>query len=266
MKAAGIEARAGAREKEGRRRRTRFGRRRSRRDVHLQRNNSWFLPPHFSRLYPRDLPLLFLAGDSPNTARGIAGRRSGEHAGNCACGEAEISHRNRANLTTSAATCIGLPAPSRLLLPSSLDSTGRESKKIIVATFRWQKNRNRNWRKAPWRSSPVDDEIPTSEKRERARDYHRHRHRTRLLLLAERADQIFSVPRPPRFSSSLSFSLLSLPLCSALTSLLPPQPTLLQRFFETFSYLPPLSDADVAKQVDYITRTDPPRLPPRHVC
>ena len=26
------------------------------------------------------------------------------------------------------------------------------------------------------------------------------------------------------------------------------------RFFETFSYLPPLSDADIAKQVDYITR------------
>ena len=26
------------------------------------------------------------------------------------------------------------------------------------------------------------------------------------------------------------------------------------KFFETFSYLPPLSDADIAKQVDYITR------------
>ena len=32
----------------------------------------------------------------------------------------------------------------------------------------------------------------------------------------------------------------------------PPQPP--QRFFETFSYLPPLSDADIAKQVDYVTR------------
>jgi ribulose-bisphosphate carboxylase small chain len=29
---------------------------------------------------------------------------------------------------------------------------------------------------------------------------------------------------------------------------------MLCRFFETFSYLPPLSDAEVAKQVDYITR------------
>jgi len=26
------------------------------------------------------------------------------------------------------------------------------------------------------------------------------------------------------------------------------------KFFETFSYLPPLSDADIAKQVDYVTR------------
>ena len=34
----------------------------------------------------------------------------------------------------------------------------------------------------------------------------------------------------------------------------PPPPLLPQRFFETFSYLPPLSDADIAKQVDYITR------------
>jgi len=32
------------------------------------------------------------------------------------------------------------------------------------------------------------------------------------------------------------------------------QPLLIKRFFETFSYLPPLSDADTAKQVDYITR------------
>ena len=34
----------------------------------------------------------------------------------------------------------------------------------------------------------------------------------------------------------------------------PPPPLLPQRFFETFSYLPPQSDADIAKQVDYITR------------
>jgi len=57
---------------------------------------------------------------------------------------------------------------------------------------------------------------------------------------------------PPLPSSSfiLSFSPRS-PLPSLF---LPPPPPQLLRFFETFSYLPPLSDADIAKQVDYITR------------
>ena len=34
----------------------------------------------------------------------------------------------------------------------------------------------------------------------------------------------------------------------------PPRPPSPLRFFETFSYLPPLDDAAVARQVDYITR------------
>jgi ribulose-bisphosphate carboxylase small chain len=35
----------------------------------------------------------------------------------------------------------------------------------------------------------------------------------------------------------------------------PPPPHPFPEFFETFSFLPPLSDAEVAKQVDYITRS-----------
>jgi len=51
-----------------------------------------------------------------------------------------------------------------------------------------------------------------------------------------------SAPPPPCCygSSPLSLGLTSAPLPS--------------QFFETFSYLPPLDDAAVAKQVDYITR------------
>ena len=48
-----------------------------------------------------------------------------------------------------------------------------------------------------------------------------------------------SAPRPP-------------PLTSSSTPHLQPLPT--DKFFETFSYLPALSDSEVAKQVDYITR------------
>jgi len=51
-----------------------------------------------------------------------------------------------------------------------------------------------------------------------------------------------TAPPPPCCygSSPLSLGLTSAPLPS--------------QFFETFSYLPPLDDAAVAKQVDYITR------------
>ena len=38
-----------------------------------------------------------------------------------------------------------------------------------------------------------------------------------------------------------------------LTSAVPPPP-LLGRYFETFSFLPPLSDGEISKQVDYIVR------------
>ena len=79
---------------------------------------------------------------------------------------------------------------------------------------------------------------------------------------------VSTLPPPPSFFFALFLSLSLSPL-SALTSSLslfdllstnprppPPAPPSHQplRFFETFSYLPPLSDAEISKQVDYITR------------
>jgi len=58
-----------------------------------------------------------------------------------------------------------------------------------------------------------------------------------------------SIHQPP------SLPPVSPPLLSPRPTLSPPPPLpFTDKFFETFSFLPPLSDAEVAKQVDYITR------------
>ena len=55
------------------------------------------------------------------------------------------------------------------------------------------------------------------------------------------------------FSQFVFFAHLAPSTTTTATATTPPPPPQ-KRFFETFSYLPPLSDAEIAKQVDYVTR------------